>query len=476
MATKIQDWLNSTISIAPLVYFRIAFGALMLFSTLRFWALGWIEEHYLEPVFHFRYFGFEWVPIGPDWVIYLMHIIMIISSLGILLGAYYRISTLLFFLSFSYTELIDLTYYLNHYYFVSLVALLLIFLPADRYFSIDVWLGRISEQEHTKRWTLFILQFQLFVVYFFAGIAKINHDWLFEALPLRIWLPANDTLPLLGWLFTFPETAYVFSWMGMIYDTTIVFFLLWKPTRWIAYASVIFFHTITGLLFQIGVFPIVMIATTPIFFDSSWHQKLINSLKNAPVLFGFQSASEKNDKSANCGTVLFLKQELEKEPNYKADARVHIPEKSFLIRNVWLAVYVIFQLVFPFRYLFYPGNLYWTEQGYRFSWRVMLVEKAGTAHFFVKDSQSGREGVVDNSEFLNRHQEKQMSFQPDMMLQFAHFLARHYAEKGVYKPQVRVESYVTMNARPSQLIIDPTVNLAAIQDSWVHKHWILPLK
>jgi hypothetical protein len=87
----------------------------------------------------------------------------------------------------------------------------------------------------------------------------------------------------------------------------------------------------------------------------------------------------------------------------------------------FLVVYVSFQLLFPWRYMLYPGNLFWTEEGYRFSWRVMLMEKAGTATFYVKDRKSGREGIVINSEFLNRHQEKQMAFQPDMMLQFAHY-------------------------------------------------------
>ncbi|MDV7400521.1 HTTM domain-containing protein, partial [Arthrospira platensis SPKY1] len=99
-----------------------------------------------------------------------------------------------------------------------------------------------------------------------------------------------------------------------------------------------------------------------------------------------------------------------------------------------MIAYLGFQLLFPWRYVLYPGNLFWTEEGYRFSWRVMLMEKAGTATFYVKDTRSGREGVVDNREFLNPHQEKQMAMQPDMILQFAHFLGRHYEEKGVYKP------------------------------------------
>jgi hypothetical protein len=126
--------------------------------------------------------------------------------------------------------------------------------------------------------------------------------------------------------------------------------------------------------------------------------------------------------------------------------------------------------------VFYPGSLFWTEEGYRFSWRVMLMEKAGNATFYVKDSETNREGIVDNTEFLNTHQEKQMGMQPDMILQFAHFLGEYYEKQGVKNPQVRVEAWVTLNARPSQLLINPKVDLMKLQDGWQAKGWILPLK
>jgi hypothetical protein len=140
----------------------------------------------------------------------------------------------------------------------------------------------------------------------------------------------------------------------------------------------------------------------------------------------------------------------------------------------WLILlYVGFQTLFPWRYLLYPGNLFWTEEGYRFSWRVMLMEKAGTATFYVKDGKSGREGIVNNSDFLNPHQEKQMAFQPDMILQFAHFLGEHYQKEGLQNPEVRVETYVTLNAKPSELLINPAIDLMQVEDSWRHKTWIL---
>ena len=237
----------------------------------------------------------------------------------------------------------------------------------------------------------------------------------------------------------------------MIYDCTIVFFLLSNRTRPFAYITVIIFHILTGLLFQIGVFPLVMIGATLIFFSENWHRRFQHYITQIPLL----------------GGLFVVLPSGETEPSKF--------RTSFILRFV-LTAYVIFQVVFPWRYLLYPGNLFWTEEGYRFSWRVMLVEKAGDATFYVRDSQTGREGIVYNREFLNAHQEKQMAYQPDMILQFAHFLGKHYSQNGVSKPEVRAEVYVTMNARPAQLLIDPKVDLMKVNDNWSPKSWILPEK
>lgn len=443
----LHKYLTDSVSIAPLVTFRIIFGLMMVFSTIRFLYLGWIEDHYLEPIFHFKYFGFSWVKVLPEFWMYFIHYLMLIAAVGIALGLFYKISAILFFLIFTYTELIDLTYYLNHYYFVSVVSLLLIFLPAHRYFSLDVLRKPSIYSAFIPRWSITIIKLQLAIVYTYAGLAKINYDWLILALPLKIWVPANDQLPVIGEMFKWKMTPYIFSWVGMLYDCTIVLFLSIKRTRLLAYISVVIFHTITGMMFQIGVFPIVMMSATLIFFSEEWHLKVINFFRS---IF-----NRKNQEDILSDTITS-----------------NLPTSSIL--KAFLILFVTFQLLFPWRYLLYPGNLFWTEEGYRFSWRVMLMEKAGTATFYVKDSISGHEGVVINEKFLNRHQEKQMAMQPDMILQYAHFLADYYKSQGVNSPLVRAEVYVTLNARPSQLLIHPEVNLVPLKDQFYPKNWILP--
>lgn len=428
------------VSISPLVTFRILFGLLMCASIIRFWTNGWIEAQYIEPTLHFKYFGFHWLPEPTDIGYYILFTIMALSAIGITFGAFYRISAVVFFLSFTYVELVDVTYYLNHYYFVSLASLLLVFLPAQRQYSIDVWLGISKPTKNVSSWCINLVMFQLGLVYLMAGIAKLNADWLINAMPLAIWLPANDHLPIIGTLFKWNDTPYIFSWAGALYDLTIPFFLLFRRTRLWAYVAVVVFHALTGILFQIGMFPIIMIGLTLIFFPASYH----NSVHRA--LFG----------------------EMIAEPilqTTKAKSWIAVP----------IVVYVLFQFSFPFRHLMYDGDLFWHEQGYRFGWRVMLVEKAGYAQFKVYD-QDGHFIEVDNREFLTQVQEKMMSTQPDLMIQYAHFLKQHYESQSVHTAKVCAEVYVTMNGRGSKQYIDPNVNLAAVNDGWEQKAWILPLE
>ena len=83
---------------------------------------------------------------------------------------------------------------------------------------------------------------------------------------------------------------------------------------------------------------------------------------------------------------------------------------------------------------------------------------------------------MNNYDFLTPNQEKMMSTQPDMILQFAHHLEQHYQQKGIPNPKVTAEVYVTLNGKQSRLFIDPTVDLTQIKDSFAPKNWILPFE
>jgi len=325
---------------------------------------------------------------------------MLLSSIGIMLGFFYRISTFSFFILFTYVELLDKTTYLNHYYFVSLIALLMIFLPANRNFALDEFFGFVPQQKTIPNWTVGILKFQIAVVFIFAGIAKLESDWLLNAQPLKYWLHTAHHFPFFGELLKEDWVAYFFSWFGCFYDLFIVFFLLNRKTRNYAFVVVIIFHLTTWILFPIGVFPWVMIFATTIFLSDKLHGSILT----------FLGKFIKGESKSNLrGTYVVW-------PNRKK------------LTHILIGIYITLQILIPFRYLLYPGNLFWTEQGYRFSWRVMLMEKTGYAEFFIRDPESSAEIKISNTDHLTRLQEKMMSTQPDMVLQYAHHLKNVYSD------------------------------------------------
>jgi len=447
---KFGEWLISPTHIAPLATLRIAFGAIMLVSTLRFISRGWVSSFYVKPQFHFTFYGFGWVKPFGEAGTYALFAVMAVATLMVTIGLFYRAAITLFFLTFSYAELMDKTTYLNHYYFVSIIAFLLILVPAGRYFSVDARLQPQSKVDYVPGWCINIFKLQLVLVYFFAGLSKLNYDWLIAAMPLRIWLPANSQLWLVGGLLTQLWIAYVFSWFGFLFDLLIGFFLLDDRYRGWAYLFVLIFHLSTAWFFKIGMFPYIMIFVTLVFFSTATHLKI---LKGIGRLFGANSRDTASDKT------------------------YQLPTAAKGIVTAILVLHFVLQVIVPFRYLMYPGKLYWTEEGYRFSWRVMLMEKGGTAFFHVKDPHTGKRAEVINSEYLTSFQETQMSTQPDMILQYAHFLADVYRKKGIQNPIVTAESYVTLNGSGSRLFIDTTVNLAAQQETMFgHNKWIRPFK
>src|SRR5262245_65802994 len=173
---------------ASLAAFRILFGAVMAASTLRFMALGWIDEFFVQPRFHFTWELFPSVAPLPAVLMYVLFVALVVCAVGIAIGYRYRLFALLFFLGFTYVELIDKTTYLNHYYLVSLLSGLLAVMPAHHLWSVDAIRSPAMWRPTVPAWTIYVLRFQIAVVYVFAGLAKINTDWLRDREPLRIWL------------------------------------------------------------------------------------------------------------------------------------------------------------------------------------------------------------------------------------------------------------------------------------------------
>lgn len=441
--TTAESILCRPVDAASLAAFRIGFGILLAAGTIRFMAEGWVDVLFVEPRFFFRYYGFDWVPVPGPTLVHVLYVALCLLGIAFAAGIYFRYVALLLFLGFSWVELVDVSNYLNHYYLVSLLLLLSVFLPIGSTWSLDARFRHGLPRETVPVWVLYLFRFQVAVVYVFAGLAKLGADWLLYAQPLGIWLAARDEMPVIGGLFGLPWVPYLASWAGFLFDTSIVPLLLWQRTRAIAFLAVVAFHFGTHLLFDIGLFPFLMPLLATLFFSPDWPRRALARFgktgSDAPVLSG---------------------------PH-------EVP--SLARRRMVAAVvgaYVALQLVLPLRSLVYGGDVLWHEQGMRWSWKVMVREKNGSIVYRVRNPETGREWQVGPMRYLTWRQANEMTGQPDLILKLAHHIADDFRERGPV--EVRVDAFVSLNGRPAARLIDPNADLARVSDGIAPASWILP--
>ncbi len=436
--------LFAPVDIAPLVYVRIIFGAVMFWEVRRYFQNGWIGSFYSAPTFHFTYYGFEWVKPWPGDGMQMHFFALGLLSACIVAGFCYRIAAALFFAGFTYVFLLDEVRYLNHFYLICLISFLLIFVPAERAVSVDAWLRPKLRSSVAPAWALWLLRAQIGIPYFFGGIAKLNADWL-QGEPMRLWLARRMDFPLIGPWFQEEWMVYFFVLGGLLLDLLIVPLLLWRRTRAMAFAGAVLFHLLNARLFSIGIFPWLMLAATIIFFPPEVPRRLLTAAGLQPPAVS---------SSTPVWTVISTRQ----------------PVIAGLLFS-----YLLFQVLMPLRHFAYPGVVHWTEQGHRFSWHMKLRSKRGEARFHITDPATGQSWTVDPATHLTPRQVEKMATHPDMILQFSHHLAAVSRRAGHPPVQVRADVHVSLNGRPPRRLIDPSVNLAAVPRSLRPADWILPL-
>lgn len=453
--------LHAPVDVASLAAFRILFGLMMCAGIVRFLAKGWVEPLFVEPTFFFKYAGFSWLEPLPGTGMYLLYALLAVLALCVALGWHYRIAIALFTAGFAYAELLDVTNYLNHYYLIVLLGVLLAFLPAERAWSLDARRDPSRAGGTVPTWMLRLLQFQVAVVYVHAGWAKFNPDWLLHAQPLNIWMTARVGTPVIGPMLDLWWVALAMSWAGFFFDTTIVGWLLWKRTRPFAFAVVLVFHFFTHVFFNIGMFPVIMPIAATLFFAPDWPRRFLARAQAAAGTFLPGLASRLGEAAAV-------------QPSAAAAPEAPRTGRRRAAMLALVGAYCAFQALFPLRSFLYGGNVLWHEQGMRWSWKVKLREKNGAVTFHVRDPQSGRRWQVSPDEYLNPRQTRQMSRQPDLIVQLAHHIAALFEQRGFSSVEVRAEAWVSLNGRRPALMLDPEVDLARITPSVARADWILP--
>lgn len=408
---------------SSLAVFRIVFGAVGVLSMVRIVANGWVRSLYAGPEHHFTYPLLGWVRAPSVGGMYVLVAVVGVAAACVAVGWHFRVAMAVFWIGFAWIEFIDVTTYLNHYWFVTLAGALLIVAPATN----DLAPGG-THRRIANGW-IWLFRFQIGVVYLFAGLAKLNSDWLLHALPLRLWLPTRTDVPVIGRFLAEPSTAYALSWVGALFDCSILALLLWRRTRLWAWFAVVAFHVITWRLFAIGVFPWLMIGVTTIFFDPAWPRDVWARVTRTRV--HARAAPAAADDSS--GALTFV--------------------------TAAAVAWAVLQVAMPLRHLAIPGDYRWTGEGYRWSWNVLLTERGGDVSFRVTDPATGRQWIEDASDRYTPLQWKVMSTDAELIRQAAHLIANDHRGDGL-QVEVRADAFVSLNGRRATRLIDPSVDLA----------------
>lgn len=455
IANRVACHLLQPVPIDFLVVYRIGFGAMMCWWAVNNIRAGIPYYDYTLPRFHFTYYGFDWIK---PWKLDVnqagilidgmtLHFIALAGlSVLICLGLWYRIAATLFGLGYLYWFLLDKSYYLNHYYLCAILGVMMPFLPAHRAFSIDSLKRPLLRAQSVPAWTLWLLRFQIGVPYFFGGIAKINADWL-RGQPMRTTLSRMQDHP---WIANFPYDheylVQVICWGGVFFDLAIVPLLLIPRTRLPAFLLACGFHFSNAKLWNIGIFPWLMVIATTVYFRPDWPRHLTSFLRHRkysdrPVKQGVSSISGKQ-------------------------------RATVLVVVGWMMV----QCLIPLRVFITPGNPSWTEYAHHFSWHMLLRAKTTGLRVYATDPKTRRSGSVDLRNYLTVRQLSVVGRDPRLIHQLCLFVSDDLASKGYQNLEIRALALASLNGRRPQLLIDPTVDLASQPRNLAYPDWIMELQ
>ncbi|MBT8312236.1 MAG: HTTM domain-containing protein [Flavobacteriaceae bacterium] len=433
----INRLLFSKMDNSPLVLFRIFFGILISLECYGAILTGWVTRNLVSPDFTFTFIGFEWLRhlLGPGmWFYY-----FVMGTLGIFiaLGYKYRFNMIAFTVMWTGAYLMQKTSYNNHYYLLILISGIMSFLPAHRSVSLDAEENPKFRREWMHSYVKWVIVLQLFIVYTYASVAKWYHDWLDFSI-IRILMEGKKDYLIIGEWLQLDGTHQFIGFAGILFDLLIIPALLWKPTRNLAFGCSLFFHLFNSIVFQIGIFPYLSLAFIVFFYEPKTLQRIF----------------------------------LRKKTPFKGN---EIESPPYRIPLLWLGgLYFTIQVLLPLRHHFIPGDVLWTEEGHRLSWRMMLRTRYGQASFTVVDKQDGTRFKIDLKEYLNRKQQRRMAAYPDFVWQFAQHLKNQYAEAG-RDVAVYADTRVRVNNHPFAPLIDPEVDLGREEwNPWEHHSWILP--
>jgi vitamin K-dependent gamma-carboxylase len=448
MNATIYHTLFARIDATQLALFRIIFGLFMLYQTIYYIKIDYTFQFISGPELLFPYYYLQWLGRPPNPILLAALYGMLLSTVLIVLGLFYKPAMTFFFVTFSYFSFIDTTIYNNHLYLISLIAFVLIFMQANKKFSVT---SRNESDWSVPNWNICMLRFLFGISYFFGGVAKLlSRDWLSGTLPAII-VNSVDSI-----VFDYVDRRYcifIVTVGGIVYDLAIVFLLLHSTTRKFAMVAVLLFNLSNGLVLfdDIGLFPYMMIASTIVFCRPSdvagWTRRLGGARHQAT-----------SGKSRRGESVVWT--------------------SRTIVVAAMISIFTLFHILFPLRFVTMSENPEWSGQGSRFAWRMKMQSRAVVAmDVNVTDGVSGASTIVDYRSFVSANQLLHLIEDPFAVVQLAKYLGHKSRRRGVKDARVTARIEVSFNGRAPQLMIEPNVDLTRVDISPFVKHnWIVPLE
>jgi hypothetical protein len=422
---------------SALVLFRILFGFLLAWQSFYYIASGWVYRNFILPKFTFTFIGFEWLQPLPGNGMYWYFALMGVSALMVMVGLRYRLSLIVFIILWAGVYFMQKTVYNNHHYLLLLVCIIMVFLPANAYASLDSKKLKIKSTT-MPAWCSYVIVLQIGIVYFYAAVAKLYPEWLDGTFTGNLLTKVGVKH---GISFFTQKWFHIFiAYAGIAFDLFIVPLLLFRKTRTIALIAAVIFHVFNSITLSIGIFPYFSLAILVFFFPPENIRKIF--FKNKPVNVVDAQYIEKNKKNRNILLWFFLP-------------------------------YFIIQILMPVRHHFIKGDVLWTEEGHRLSWRMMLRSRKGYAEFKIKDTKTGKTWLYNLQTELTDKQIRQMQTKPDMLWQMAQHIKQAYAENG-QNVAIYITAKASLNNNPARLLIDPKIDMAQVAwKHFIHNEWIL---
>jgi hypothetical protein len=419
---------------SPLIVFRIFFGFLIACESFGAILTGWVHKVLIAPKFTFSFIGLDWLQPLPGFGMYFYFIIMGLFGIAIMLGYRYRVAIISYTILWAGVYFMQKTSYNNHYYLLLIISFYMIFLPANQYASLDVKQQRTLEQKAMPYWVSLLFIIQVAIVYFYAAIAKFYPDWL-NGTFTRILLAGTTSNEFFLTLFSNKYFYLFIAYAGILFDLLIVPLLLFKKTRTIALVASLSFHLFNAIFLQIGIFPFFALTFSLFFYPPEKIRKLF--LRNKPV---FNESVAEN----HAGKPIFL---------------------------FFLLPFLFIQLLLPLRHHLIEGDVLWTEEGHRLSWRMMLRKRDGFINFKIKNNNTGEMASYDYHKNLSPKQARTLATKPDFIWQYCQKIKQEYHGKNI---SIFIDCKNNINNGEFKTLIDPKQDFAKAEWNYFwHNEWIL---